>query len=67
LKVIPALLTWTISRERNRHLFEDSESSLLFQKYSFLRSLLNWVIANVPNFDSENLVNLICFLDYTSL
>jgi hypothetical protein len=62
-----ALLMWSIWRERNRRLFEDSESNVLFQKSSFLRSLLDWVIVNVPNFDSENLVDLICFLDCSSL
>jgi hypothetical protein len=47
----------------NQHLFEDSESNVLFQKSSFLRSLLDWVIVNLSNFDSENLVDLFCFLD----
>jgi hypothetical protein len=42
----------------NWRLFKDSESNVLFQKSSFLRSLLDWVIVNVPNFDSENLVDL---------
>jgi hypothetical protein len=40
---------------------------VLFQKSSFLISLLDWVIVNVLNFDSRNLVDLICFLDYSIL
>jgi hypothetical protein len=37
--------------ERNQCLIEDSESNVLFQKSSLLRSFLDWVIVNVPNFD----------------
>jgi hypothetical protein len=33
---------------------------VLFQKFSLLRSLLDWIIVNVPNFDSKNMV--ICFV-----
>jgi len=51
----------------NWRLFKDSESNVLFQKSSFLRSLLDWVIVNVPNFDSENLVDFICFSNCSSL
>jgi hypothetical protein len=62
-KVIPALLMWSILRERNRRLFEDSESNVLLLKSFFLRSLPDWTLAYVPNFSSGNLVDLICFLD----
>jgi hypothetical protein len=62
-KAIPALLMWGIWREKNRRIFEDSESSVLLLKSSFLRFLLNWALAHVPTFSSGNLVNLICFLD----
>jgi hypothetical protein len=58
---------WSIWREKNRRLFEDSESNELFQKSSFFISLLVWVIENVPNFVLENLVDLICILDCSSL
>jgi hypothetical protein len=41
---------------------------VLFQKSSFfLRSFLAWVSLYVPSFVSENLLDLICFLDCTSL
>jgi hypothetical protein len=62
-KVIPALLMWSIWRERNRWIFENSESNVLLLKSSFLRSLLDWALAHVPTFSSGNLVDLICFLD----
>jgi hypothetical protein len=56
---------WSIGREMNRRLFEDSKTNMLL-KFSFLRSLLGWAIVYVPNFPSGNLVDLICFLDYSS-
>jgi hypothetical protein len=62
-KVIPTLLMWSIWRERNCRIFEDSESNVLLLKSSFLTSLLDWALAHVPTFSSGNLVDLICFLD----
>jgi hypothetical protein len=53
---------WSIWRERNRRIFEDSESNVLLLKSS-LRSLLDWALAHVPTFSLGNLVDLICFLD----
>jgi len=47
--------------------FEDSETNILFLNSSFLRSLLRWVLVNVPNFVSTNLIDLICFLHCSSL
>jgi hypothetical protein len=46
----------------NCRLFKDSETNVLFLKFSFFKSLLDWVIVYVPNFPSGNLVDLICFL-----
>jgi hypothetical protein len=66
-KVISTFLMWSIWREKNWRLFEESMSKVLSQKFSILRSLLDWVIVHVPNFDSMNLVDLICFLDCSSL
>jgi hypothetical protein len=40
---------------------------MLSQKSSFFRSLLDWVVVHVLNFDSMNLVDLINFLDCRSL
>ena len=40
---------------------------MLLQISSIFRFLLDGFIVNVPNFDSENLVDLICFLDCNSL
>jgi len=57
---------WSIWRERNRRLFEDSESNVLLLKSSFLRSLLDLALAHVPNFSLGNLIDLICFLDCNS-
>jgi hypothetical protein len=51
----------------NRHNFKDSETDVLFLKSYFLRSLLGWVLVNVPNFVSTNLVDLISFLHCSSL
>jgi hypothetical protein len=51
----------------NRRIFEDSETNVFFLKSSFLRSLLGWVLVNVPNFVSTNLVDLISFLHCSSL
>jgi hypothetical protein len=34
-KVIIVLLIWSIWSERNRRIFEDSETQVLFVKYSF--------------------------------
>jgi hypothetical protein len=51
----------------NHRIFEDSETKVLFLKSSFLRSLLGWVLVNVPNFVSINMVDLICFLHCSSL
>jgi hypothetical protein len=65
-KVISALLMWIIG-ERNRRLFENSETNVFFLKSSFLRSLLDWAIVYVFNFPSGNLVHLICFLDFNSI
>jgi len=36
---------------------------VLFKSF-FLRSLLGWVLVNVPNFVSTNLVDLISFLHF---
>jgi hypothetical protein len=47
--------------EKNRSLFEESESNVLSQKFSFLRSLSDWVTVHVTNFDAVNLVDLISF------
>jgi hypothetical protein len=66
-KVISALLIWSIWGEMNRRIFEDSETNVFFLKSSFLRSLLGWVLVNVPNFVSTNLVDLISFLHCSSL
>jgi hypothetical protein len=33
-------------------------------KSSFLRSLLDWAVAYVPNFSSSNIVDLVNFLDF---
>jgi hypothetical protein len=63
-KIIPALLTLIIWRERNRRLFEDLESNVLCLKSSFFRLLLDWVVAYVPNFSSSNLVDLVDLLDF---
>jgi hypothetical protein len=41
-KVIPALLMWSIWREMNRRIFEDSETNVFFLKSSFLRFLMGW-------------------------
>jgi hypothetical protein len=60
-KVILALLMWSIWRERNRRIFEKSETNVLFLKSSFLSSLLGWVLVYVPTFVSTNLVDLISF------
>jgi hypothetical protein len=46
----------------NCRIFENSETNVLFLKYSFLRSLLGWFLVNVPNFVSTNLVDLTSFL-----
>jgi hypothetical protein len=51
----------------NRRIFENSETNVLFLKSSFLRSLLGWVLVNVPNFVCTNLVDLIGFLHCSSL
>jgi hypothetical protein len=51
----------------NLRIFEDSETNVLFLKYSFLKSLLGWVLVNVPNFISTNMIDLICFLHCNSL
>jgi hypothetical protein len=51
----------------NRRIFEDSSANVLFLKSSCLRSLLGWVLVNVPNFVSTNLVDLISFLHCSSL
>jgi hypothetical protein len=40
-------------------LFEERESNVLSEKFSFLRFLLDWVIVHVPNFALVNLVDLI--------
>jgi hypothetical protein len=65
-KVIPALLMWSIWRERNRRIFEDSESNVLLLKSLFLRSLLYWAHAHVPTFSSGDLIYLICFLNFNN-
>jgi hypothetical protein len=62
-KVIHALLMWSIWRETNRHLFADYESNVVCLKSLFLRSLLDWAVAYVPNF-SSNLVGIVNFLDF---
>jgi hypothetical protein len=67
LKVISAFLMWSIWRERNRRIFEDSEFNVLLLKSSFLRSLLNWALAHVPILSSGNLVDLICSLDCNNI
>jgi hypothetical protein len=51
----------------NRRIFEDNETNVLFLKSYFLRSLLGWVLVNVPNFGSTNIVDLICFLHCSKL
>jgi hypothetical protein len=51
----------------NHSIFKVSETNVLFLKSSFLKSLLGWVLVNVPNFVSTNLVDLICFLHCSSL
>jgi hypothetical protein len=66
-KAIPVLLMWSIWRVRNCRIFEDSETNMLFLKSFFLRSLLGWVLVNVPNFVSTNLVDLISFLHCSTL
>jgi hypothetical protein len=66
-KLICALLMWSIWKEMNLRIFEDSETNVLFLKYSFLKSLLGWVLVNVPNFISTNMIDLICFLHCNSL
>jgi hypothetical protein len=65
-KVIPALLMWSIWRERKCWIFGDSESNVLLLKSSFLRFLLDWALAHVPTFSLGNLVDHICFLDYNN-
>jgi hypothetical protein len=55
------LLMWSTWRERNQFLFEDCESNVLCLKSSFLRSLVDWTVAYVPNFSSSNLVDSITF------
>jgi hypothetical protein len=39
---------------------------LVLLKSFFLRSLIDWAFAHVPNFSSRNLVDLIGFLDCNS-
>jgi hypothetical protein len=51
----------------NCRIFEDSEANVLFIKSSFLKSLLGWVLINVPNFVSTSMVGLICFLHCSRL
>jgi hypothetical protein len=60
-------LNVSIWRVRNRRIFEDSETNVLFLKSSFLRSLFGWVLVNVPNFVSTTLVDLISLLHCSSL
>jgi hypothetical protein len=50
--------------ERNRRLFEDSESYGLQLKASFLSSLLDWIVTFVPNFSLSNLEDFVNFLDF---
>jgi hypothetical protein len=50
----------------SRWLFEDNEINVILFKSYFMSSLLDWTIVHVPNFPLGNLVDLICFLDYSS-